>query len=125
MVISGQNPIPYILKDLENWSVTDLALLIIYLNRGVAEEFYRRVLMAPPEDLEQNWADYKHLKMEIERSRNSLMVLEEHFDYRIKGPETTALRKALRRTPSCVFVSKDGTVSFVDPPEMKNTEFEK
>lgn len=98
-MIEGTNPIPHILKDLENWSENDLALLIIYLNRGVYEQFIHKVLQASPEEFERQWPVYKKMKAEIINSQMSLLALEKYVDYRINDTEKIAMHKALHLPP--------------------------
>lgn len=119
------NPIPHIIKDLHTWSTTDLALLIVHLNHGVYQEFLKRIMEAPPEDIEENWTLYRKMMQEIKQSQNLLISMEQYPNWMIKYAETLAFQRALRRPISPVYVANVEMVSFSDPPEMKNKEFEK
>ena len=96
------NPIPHILKDLENWSATDLALLVIYLNRGVYQQFIHKILQSPPEEIERLWPAYKKLKAEIVNTQMSLLALEKYADYKLNDAEKVAMHKALRSPPAVI-----------------------
>jgi len=105
-MIEGANPIPQILKDLENWSASDLALLILYLNRGVYQQFINKVLQATPEEFEREWPVYKKMKAEIINSQMSLLAMEKYVDYRINDAEKIAMHKDLR-APVSIIIDAD------------------
>lgn len=90
------NPIPHILKDIENWSASDLALLVLYLNKGVYQQFIHKIMVASPEEIEKLWPIYKKMKAEVINSQKSLLSLEKYADYKINDAEKTAIKTALR-----------------------------
>jgi hypothetical protein len=115
-MIEGSNPIPHILKDLENWSIRDMALLITYLNRGCYQEFVKRITTCPQEDLEKNWMIYHKTRDEILNSQRSLTMMEYLFFQRSKDAETLAMHKINTRGPNLLFIDE---VDKASPEDMK------
>lgn len=88
--------LPHMLRELNTLSTKDLAMLILYLNKEVYQEFSQRITTCPQEELEEMAFIYRKMKEEIGHSQNALAQMDQYFYRRIKDLETVKMHKAMR-----------------------------